>query len=46
MQRVISIYSGKVNQLRTQLKQSIRERLDNSPYKYMSYIPELLFAGL
>ena len=46
MKRVISIYSGTYNQLRVQLKKSIIDRLESTPYKYLSRIPEILFTGL
>lgn len=46
MKRVISIYSSKYNQLRVQLKKSIKDRIENTPYKYLSRIPEILFTGL
>ncbi len=46
MNRVISVYSGKSNQLRIKIKEKLIQILENSQYNYINNIPNVLFCGL
>ena len=46
MNRVISVYSGKSNQLRIKIKEKLIKSLENSQYNYIKNIPNVLFCGI
>ena len=46
MNRVISVYSGKSNQLRIKIKEKLIQSLNQSQYNYIKNIPNVLFCGL
>ena len=46
MNRVISVYSGKSNQLRIKIIEKLIKSLENSQYNYIKNIPNVLFCGI